>query len=167
MPRIARIVVRYGFWLGVAAVLWFAFAPVQIGGYDSYVITDGTSMLPTIHGGGLVITRQESNYHVGEIVAYHNAQLDNAVILHRIVKIQDGHYTFKGDNNAQADLYPPTISKLVGRKWFYWSSGGRFMQNLRVPYVGAAIIFALVLFAFAGDFTPSATSRRRRRHHAT
>lgn len=158
-------VFRYGLWLAALVILWFFCAPVQIGGYDSYVITDGTSMLPHIHGGGLVVTRQETNYHVGEVVAYHNAQLGGAVILHRIVKIENGHYTFKGDNNKVADLYPPAKDKLVGREWIYWPSGGHFAQNLRIPYVGAAIIGALTLFAFAGDFT-SAPPRRRRRHHA-
>lgn len=159
-------VLRYAVWAAMIVGLWFAMAPVQIGGYDSYVITDGTSMLPHIHGGGLVITRKDSNYRVGEVVAYHNAQLGNAVILHRIIKIDNGRYTFKGDNNKEADLYPPLKDKLVGREWIYWPSGGQFAKNLRVPYVGAAIIGLLTLFAFAGDFT-SASPRRRRRHHAT
>lgn len=157
---------RYVFWLGVLAVLWFALAPLQLGGHDSYVVTEGISMLPRIHSGDLVVTRKDANYRVGEVVAYHNPELGGAVVLHRIIKISNGSYTFKGDNNAYPDLFPVTKSKLVGREWIYLPRGGHVLKNLRVPYVGAAIIGVLTLFAFAGDFKRPST-RRRRRHHAT
>jgi signal peptidase I len=153
----------------VAAVLaagaWYAFAPASLGGYDSYVITDGTSMLPTIHGGGVVVTRKESSYHVGEVVAYRNSQLDNLVVLHRITAIKDGHYTFKGDNNSYPDTASPTKSALVGREWIYLPSGGTFFLNLKSPIVGAVIMAVLGMWAFADLGRPKQRLRRRRRHH--
>jgi signal peptidase I len=142
-------VARLGFWLAVAAAGWYLFAPVQLGGFDSYVLTDGTSMLPTIHGGGLVITREASSYKVGEVAAYHSAVLGGAVILHRIVAIHDGHYTFKGDNNAQPDMYPPRRRAIVGKKWIYWGSGGTLIDNLKTPWVGGPLLGLLGMWAFA------------------
>jgi signal peptidase I len=148
----------------VAAAAWFTLAPTAIGGFDSYVVTDGTSMLPGIHGGGLVITRKAPSYHVGEVVAYHNAALKNMVVLHRIVAINDGHYTFKGDNNKEADTVSPTKSALVGRKWFYWPNGGRFVLNIRTPYIGAIILALFGMWAFADLAQSPPTPRHRRRH---
>jgi signal peptidase I len=149
-PKRHRLVaVKYLMWLAVAVTGWYLFAPTQLGGFDSYVLTDGTSMLPTIHGGGLVITREQDTYHVGEVVAYHNAALGGAVILHRIVAIDDGRYTFKGDNNAQPDLYPPAKSSLVGKKWIYWTSGGTLIDNLKTPWIGGPLLGLLGMWAFA------------------
>lgn len=163
----ARTIAQLGFWVGVAVVCFFLLAPTSIGGYDNYVLTDGTSMLPIIHGGGVVVIRQESNYHIGEIVAYHNKQLQNDIILHQIIAINDGHYTFKGVNNPQPDLYHPTKSELVGRKWLYWKNGGQFVANVKVPWVGALILGVLGMWAFADIGKADPSSRRRRRHHIT
>ena len=140
---------RLGFWLAVAATGWYLFAPVQLGGFDTYVLTDGTSMLPTLHGGGLVIARESSSYKVGQIAAYHSAVLGGAVILHRIVSIHDGHYTFEGDNNQQPDMYPPTQNAIVGKKWIYWGSGGTLIENLKTPWIGGPLLGLLGMWAFA------------------
>jgi signal peptidase I len=143
------VAVKCFMWLAVAVIGWYLFAPVQLGGYDRYVLTRGTSMLPSIHGGALVITREQSSYRVGEIAAYHNSAMGGAVVLHRIVAIHDGHYTFKGDNNRQADLYPPTSSALIGAKWIYWAGGGTLMTNLGTPWIGGPLLGLLGMWAVA------------------
>jgi signal peptidase I len=136
-------------WLAVAVIGWYLFAPVELGGYDRYVLTQGTSMLPSIHGGALVITREQSSYRVGEIAAYHNSAMGGAVVLHRIVAIHNGRYTFKGDNNQQADLYPPTKSALIGEKWLYWPGGGMLLANLGTPWIGGPLLGLLGMWAVA------------------
>jgi signal peptidase I len=145
----------------VIAVLFSLFAPTIVGGPASYVVTDGISMLPKFHANGLVITRERSDYHVGEVVAYHNHQLGK-VVMHRIVGRDGGRYVFKGDNNDFADQYHAKRSDLVGKEWVYWPGGGRYLNMLRNPFTFAVILGLVTLAAFWGP----KHSRRRRRHHA-
>src|SRR6476646_1672624 len=84
----------------VAAAVYYFFAPAPLPlASNYYVETSGTSMEPLYHGGDLVIVRKKSSYKVGDITAYHNRDMNNLVVLHRITEIKDGHYIFKGDNN--------------------------------------------------------------------
>lgn len=158
-----RRVVSLAAVLAVLALGWFTLAPVAIGGPASYVVTDGTSMLPKFRGDGLVITRHASSYHVGEIAAYHNAQL-HTVVMHRIVAIDGNRFVFKGDNNPNTDAYHPTQSQIVGKEWIYLPGWGRLLTLLRTPLMFAIIMAMVGAYAAAG-YVPGA--RRRRRHHAT
>lgn len=163
-PSVARRVVRAAVLLLVLGAVWWGFAPAALGGPASYVITDGTSMLPRFKADGLVITRERSAYHVGEVVAYHNHELKR-VVMHRIVAMDGDRYVFKGDNNDFVDQYHATKSDLVGAEWMYWPNGGRYIMKLRQPVAFAVIVGLLTLFAALGfRRTPN---RRRRRHHAT
>ncbi|MFN8051636.1 MAG: signal peptidase I [Acidimicrobiales bacterium] len=94
----------------------------------SLLTTHGTSMFPHFHTGDLAITTRSDSYRVGEIVAY-KSQPNGAIVLHRIVRISDGRYTFKGDNNSWLDLYRPTKKDLVGR------------MTLRIPRAGVIADF--------------------------
>src|SRR5690349_114694 len=85
---------------GVVCVL---FAPTNLGGKTTYVATYGTSMRPHFHAGDLAIVQPAGEYHVGDVAAYRSTTLNDAVVLHRIVAVNDGHYTFKGDNNDFLD----------------------------------------------------------------
>lgn len=145
----------------LVASLWVEVGPVALGGRSSYVVTSGTSMLPHFKANGLVITRRESEYHVGEVVAYHNRQLGE-VVMHRIVAMDGNRYVFKGDNNSFKDQYHATRADLIGEEWIYWPGGGRYLNMLRNPATFAIAIVVVTLLAF---LMPS-RSRRRRRHHA-
>ena len=147
--------------VALVATAWLAFAPTAIGGPASYVVTDGVSMLPRFHGDGIVVTQRQAQYHVGEVVAYHNEQL-HAVVMHRIVGRDGRRFVFKGDNNDYADQYHPTKAELVGKEWVYWPGAGRYLLMLRNPWTFAVIIGGITMLAFAG----SGRSRRRRHHHA-
>lgn len=120
-------------------------------------------MLPHFHAGGLVITKERSSYHVGEVVAYHNSEL-HAVVMHRIVAIDGDRYVFKGDNNDFRDSYHPTASQLVGQEWIYWPSGGKYLHLLRTPFLFAILMAFLGVIAFRPEHSKI---RRRRRHHVT
>jgi signal peptidase I len=143
----------------LAACALTLFLPVSFGGRASYVVTDGVSMLPRFKADGLVITRSESDYHVGEVVAYHNHQLGR-VVMHRIVAMDGDRYVFKGDNNDFADQYHATKSDLVGKEWIYWPGGGRYLNVLRGPLTFAIVIAAITLLAF---LAPQRNRHRRRR----
>ncbi len=72
--------------IGLAAI-WLAFAPANLGGQVSYVLVNGISMEPGFHTGDLAIMRLATNYQVGDIVAYADAQM-NANVIHRIIGIE-------------------------------------------------------------------------------
>src|SRR3954454_17443144 len=80
-----------------AVVAWFAW-PQSLGGRTSYVTTHGVSMEPRFHTGDLAILQSTGDYQVGDVAAYHDRTL-HTVVMHRIIAVRDGHYTFKGDNN--------------------------------------------------------------------
>ena len=99
-----------------AAVLgaaWFFLAPPQLGGRTEYAVTFGVSMEPHFRRGDLVVLRTRPTYDVGDVVAYRSHDLGRNV-LHRIIGIRDGLYTFKGDNNGFVDPEHPTAGDLVG-----------------------------------------------------
>jgi signal peptidase I len=141
---------------------WVTFAPPQLGGKVSYVVTDGVSMLPHYHAGDLVILRKEASYHVGEVAAYHNSQLD-AVVMHRIIAREGDRFVFKGDNNNFADTDHPTAAQIVGAEWIHLPRLGDIVTHLRIPFV-TAILLAL-LWVFAVGPAPLSRRKRKRRHH--
>ena len=98
--------------IGIVCV---GYAPTNLGGRTTYVSTYGTSMSPRFHAGDLAVVQPAHEYHVGEVVAYHSSTLRGAVVLHRIVAIHDGRFTFKGDNNNFLDPSHPTADRIVGR----------------------------------------------------
>ena len=141
---------------------WAIFAPPQLGGKVSYVVTDGVSMLPHYHKGDLVILRKEASYHVGEVAAYHNPQL-GVVVMHRIIAREGNQFVFKGDNNNFADNYHPTATQIVGAEWIHLPRLGAIVTHLRIPAV-TAVLLALV-WVFSIGPAPLSRRRRRRRHH--
>ncbi len=148
--------------LGTLATAWILLAPTALGGEATYVVTDGVSMQPRFHAGDLAIVHAENGYHLGEIVAY-RSRLLHTIVLHRIIGIEDGRYTFKGDNNSFVDLEHPTRSQLVGALWLHVPGLGSRLGPLRRPgSVALAVIFGLFLFA-SSLFTKKELRRRRRR----
>ncbi|WP_375492146.1 signal peptidase I [uncultured Jatrophihabitans sp.] len=129
----------------------------EFGGMPKFVTTHGTSMEPRFHTGDLGVLRHADSYHVGDIAAYHSTTL-HTIVMHRIVKIQDGRYTFKGDNNSWLDPAPAKRSQLVGTLAVRVPHGGIVLEDAKrlLPFALAAI----VLLAGTGV---AATQRRRGR----
>ena len=137
----------------VAVVFW----PANLGGHTTFVSTHGTSMLPRFHSGDLAIVQPASGYHVGDIAAYHSATL-HTIVLHRIVAMHDGRFTFKGDNNNFTDPDHPTAKLLVGRLVARVPHGGAVRAMLARPVV----LFPLLAFVFGGFAFGNQRSRRKR-----
>jgi signal peptidase I len=149
--------------VGVAllALLGIFFAPMQLGGSTSYSVTSGISMQPLLYQNDLAVVRAQSSYHVGDIVLYESAILHRQV-LHRIIKVQDGHYFFKGDNNDFVDPGYATRSELLGAMWFRVPEVGGVLSWIGKPVHAALLagLSALLLIVVSGTAT---TTRRRRR----
>jgi signal peptidase I len=103
----------------LAVVLWFAL-PQALGGRAGWVLVSGTSMLPHLHTGDLVLVERRSSYHVGEVIAYRvpKGQVGAGhVVIHRIVggNPRTG-WKMQGDNRTAPDLWHPTNRDVVGAK---------------------------------------------------
>jgi signal peptidase I len=141
-----------------AAAAWFFLAPPGLGGRTSYAVVYGTSMEPRVHGGDLVLLRQRPSYRVGEVVAYHSVRLHRDV-LHRIVGLHRGRFTFKGDNNNFLDPEQPRAAQLFGEEWLRVPGAGAQLERLRSPRNAAIVAGLAALLLFTGS---GSTVRRRR-----
>jgi signal peptidase I len=139
----------------LAGAAWLFFAPARIGGSTTYVVTSGISMQPRFHTGDLALVRPVDHYRVGMIVAYHSSLL-KVVVLHRIVAIHDGRYTFKGDNNNFLDPVHPTRSQLIGALWLRVAHGGRILHAVHSQ------VTVILLCVFVGLLLIGGTEKRRR-----
>lgn len=137
-------------------------APVALGGETVYVTTHGVSMQPRFHSGDLAILRPAAKYRVGDIVAYHSTAL-RTVVMHRIVAIHRGQYTFKGDNNSWLDPAPVPADELIGKLRVRVPAGGTWFKRVTSPATLAALGFLLT----AGSGTAATTRRKRRRRRGT
>ena len=128
--------------LVLASTVWLLFAPQQFGGPAGYVIITGNSMEPGFHNRDLVIVRRDPPYTVGEVVAFHDADLGRPVF-HRILARDGSRFVMKGDNNGWTDSYSPRESEIIGRAWLHIASIGDKILWLRQP-LNMALAAALV-----------------------
>ena len=136
------------FWFLLFLAFWIGFAPIQLGGQAIYIMVAGNSMEPGIHNGDLVIARPRSDYQVGDIVTYRNAELGR-LVLHRIIGQESGRFIFQGDNNSWVDSYRPTREEMIGKAWIQIPLGGQIIQWLRLPINMAIIAGTIAIFFMA------------------
>jgi signal peptidase len=146
---------------GLVALAWFVWLrPVSLGGDASYVIVHGTSMEPTFHDGDLVLATRARNYSKGDIVVYRvGGQFnDPAMVIHRIVggNAKQG-FTTRGDNRDRTDPWHPKYANVIGATSVHVPYAGRIAEQVRQPWVFAALGVAVVVFD---------GSRRRRKRRA-
>jgi signal peptidase I len=154
----ARALARVTVLAILVAVSGWLLWPTQLGGHTAYVTTQGTSMEPSFHTGDLAVLRTADHYDVGDVVAYHSTLL-HTVVMHRIVAIEGGHYTFKGDNNAWLDPEQPTAADLIGRLSLRVPQGGSWFARLASPPALGLIAFGLLA---SGGTTVQMRRRRKR-----
>lgn len=114
------------------------------------VILSG-SMEPALSVNDLVVVRTADSYDLDDIVVY---QSGSELIIHRIVAIQDGLYTTKGDANNAPDE-PIDLSAIRGK------------EVLSIPYVGILVrmlqttLGKLVVIALAAFFLSRSWRKER------
>lgn len=105
------------------------FKKYDVFGYRFYLIMSG-SMEPTIHVSDAVITKEQTDLQVGDIIAF---DYQGATTVHRIVKEYNENgeklYQTKGDNNNTEDKGLVKTSQIKGEVVY------------RIPSVGDAILF--------------------------
>jgi signal peptidase len=132
----------------VAALLWFCL-PQRFGGRADWVLVSGTSMLPRLHTGDLVLVERRSSYEVGEVVAYRvpKGQVGAGhVVIHRIVGGNGkAGWRMKGDNRTAPDLWYPTNRDVIGAKELRIPDAWFVLRIFHMPVL-------LALFAGCGVF---------------
>jgi len=142
----------------VAAMLWFCW-PQSLGGRSGWVMVSGTSMLPRLHTGDLVLVEHRSSYQVGEVVAYRvpKGQVGGGhVVIHRIIggNGKTG-WTMKGDNRTAPDLWHPTNGDVIGSKTLRIPDAWLVLRFLHTPLLlglfAAMAAFFLIAFGAPVD----------------
>lgn len=141
------------------AAAWMFFAPTQTGGGTSYAIIVGNSMEPRLHRGDLAVIRKRSVYRPGDVVLYDSRELGTKV-LHRIVRVDNGRFVLKGDNNGALDTERPTEEQIVGSLWVSAPGVGRATEWLREPLHSALLVGLVTLLALGGGLGAGAAVRR-------
>jgi signal peptidase I len=159
-------------WLTTAIVLgilagWFVWLrPANLGGPIDYVIVRGSSMLPTLETGDLVIVRQRTEYAVGDVVAYHVPRGEvgeGLLVIHRITgRAPDGRWILQGDNNDAIDPWMPSTADMAGGIWVHLPKVGHVLAEVHQPVVLGAIAAALVVMAMVWRQSPSESATKRR-----
>ena len=127
----------------------------------AYVEVSGTSMEPAITSGDLIVLGRSGPYQVGDVVAFHDATLAGALIVHRIVDERDGRFVMRGDSNDFIDEHRPLPEEIIGRQILRIPSGAEIARRSTHPmYIG------LVATISAALLMPALRARRRRRRDA-
>jgi signal peptidase I len=153
----AKMIVLVALQLALVAVLmWFCW-PQSLGGRAGWVMVSGTSMLPRLHTGDLVLVEHRSSYHVGEVVAYRVPKGEigaGHVVIHRIIG-GNGRtgWRVKGDNRTAPDLWYPTNHDVIGAKELRIPDAWFVLRLFHMPVLLGLFAAICVFFwiAFSGD----------------
>lgn len=169
LPRAAlgtlRRPVNLAFLLAVTVIVtgwWIWLRPTTfLGGPATYIVVHGTSMLPTLKTGDMVLAESQSSYRVGELVVYRVPEGNLGAgddLIHRIVGgSARGGFTLKGDNNRSPDPWTVPRRNIVGTATLVLPGVGDWFLTVRSPLFagGVAGLIAVTLVLFPGE---------RRRH---
>jgi signal peptidase I len=140
----------------VGVLLWFCL-PQALGGRAGWVLVSGTSMLPHLHSGDLVLVERQSKYHLGEVIAYRIPQATvgaGNIVIHRIVggSGKTG-WKMQGDNRTAPDLWHPKKRDIVGAKQLRIPHAWFVLRILHMPLLLGlfAACAAFFLIALARD----------------
>ena len=136
---------------------------------------DGTSMLPTLEGGDLVVIQNVplSDVHVGDIIVYNSlCSTSGLSVVHRVIQITSSGLITKGDNNPEPDQYngeiartPITQQCLEGKVVFvipYVELLAYYVDYYGLPqwfnYLPSILILVIVFFSVLGSDEDEETS---------
>ena len=106
----------------------------KIFGYTYFEVISG-SMEPTIKVGDEIFVKITKNVEENDIISFKE---DGQIVTHRLIKIDDGKYTTKGDNNDSEDK-PIYKNDIIGKVIFTIPYLGK------IKYVITNIYFLVIL----------------------
>ena len=138
MSRNLVVAVAIGSCLALLASAWLYLAPATLGGSVQFVTTSGDSMSPSFEDGDLALLRASETYTPGDVVAFEHPRL--GMIMHRIVRQEDGAFVVKGDNNPDVDAYTPTSDEFVGSVWVRIPKAGAVLEGAASNWAGILVV---------------------------
>jgi signal peptidase len=140
-------------WLGLRA----AFATE-----NPFYVVSSESMVPTLNVYDVIIVKNGSTFNdlkVGDIIVFHSPSDYDRVIVHRVVKIQNGSEKIiitKGDNNPASIPgidYPIGKREYIGKVVFVIPKLGLVSKALTPPinYIIIGIILAMIFISKLND----------------
>lgn len=145
--------------LRLAAVLvfavWFlALRPQILGGPAGWILVAGESMEPSIPAGTLVVVMRQSEYRIGEVVAYRVPDADPGAgdnVIHRIVGgTAEAGFVMRGDNTNGPDIWRPRPADVVGAAWLVVRGAAPTLLFLRSPIVAASFATSVATYLVLG-----------------
>ena len=123
-------------------------------------------MEPTLYTGDLAVVRRQSQYEVGDVVAF---RVDGGAVIHRIVGgDSNSGFVMQGDNNPQIDGWRPVASDISGTMWFHMPEAGTWLARLRSPRnlnLLGAVAVALIVPLGGSQALGRRTRRKRMNAH--
>jgi signal peptidase I len=113
-----------------------------------YLVVRGDSMRPTYQNGDLLVIMNQAGYRVGEAAAYRVPADElgaGRIVVHRVVEIEDGRYTMRGDNNPAPDPAKPERQDMVGTVVVLLPGVGALIATVLSPTVAGGLAAALVV----------------------
>ena len=157
---VALTVIVTGWWVWLRPTTF-------LGGPATYIVVHGTSMLPTLRTGDMVLAEAQPGYHVGELVVYRVPRGNLGAgddLIHRIVGgTARAGYTLQGDNNRSPDPWTVPEKDIVGRATLVLPGAGTWFLTIRSPIFagGVAGVIAMTLVLFPGGRGRRAGGRSR------
>lgn len=146
--RTARTVAGWALVVLVVVLAW----PQRFGGDTGYVLVASGSMQPELRQGALVVTRQQDDYRVGDVVDFRIPEGDvggGRHVIHRIVGGDPGAgFVTQGDANAAPDPWRPRPGDITGRATVHLPGAARAFLVLTSPLlmlglVGIGVVIAI------------------------
>ena len=148
--------------VAVLIVVAFLFATLAYGILNDTRRVSGTSMLPTLENGDLVVVEKVpySSIGVGDIVVYDPpCAASDLSVIHRVIQITSQGFITEGDNNPVPDqgsagiaTTPITQNCLVGKVVFVVPYVERLAS---LPYgLNYAIAALIIIFVIASELRP-------------
>lgn len=132
-------------------------------GIVPYIVLSG-SMEPSISTGSIVLVdTTEKDYRIGDIISY---KIEDQIVTHRIVKMENGVYKTKGDSNEIEDSVSLNISQIIGKVKVSIPKLGYLISHLKskqIVLLMIAILFLSNLFDILSENRSQKTKKENRR----
>lgn len=126
---------------------------LPVDGNYSFRVVESGSMEPTIPTGSVIALIPKDHYDVGSVVMFEGTRINPQPTTHRIVAIDEGRITTKGDANEDVDYRTITEEEILGEVFLTVPYAGYGADFFATPN-GKALLAVLIVVLGIGIFVP-------------
>lgn len=127
-------------------------------GYSFATVSSG-SMEPTLKTGDFIVVKSQSDYSVGDIITFYDAE-KNAFVTHRIILEGENSFATKGDANSSADNFSVPIEAVKGKVVAVNGFVGDTVRFVQSPFGMFSVVAVAILLWLATDIVSSLTVKK-------